>query len=156
MKHNEKKPAYGGSPLCNCVFREIRNQGAWLPERRVKYLERNYFETANSQVFPPAPLIRVEIETRTTQTFSSSWEHMEANSGLTLLSTLVLRRKEYQDRMWLPTTLKRQLQRRKAGRVSKQSSGNRTHRSMSLELCATDDPDIQHAHWQDTAEQLFK
>ena len=54
IKHYEKKPAYGDSPLCNCVFREIRYQGAWLPERRVKYLEMNYFKTANSQVFPPA------------------------------------------------------------------------------------------------------
>ena len=54
IKHYEKKPAYGDSPLCNRVFREIRNQGAWLHERRVKYLEMNYFETANSQVFPPA------------------------------------------------------------------------------------------------------
>ena len=54
IKHYEKKPANGDSPLCNRVFREIRNQGAWLPERRVKYLEMNYFETANSQVFPPA------------------------------------------------------------------------------------------------------
>ena len=57
--------------------------------------------------------------------------------------------------MWLPTTLKRQLQWRKAGRMSKQSSGIRNHRSMSLELCGTDDPDIQHAHWQYTAEQFF-
>ena len=58
--------------------------------------------------------------------------------------------------MWLPTTLKIQLQWRKAGRISKQSSRNRTHRSMSFELCGTDDPDIQHAHWQNTAEQFFK
>ena len=60
---------------------------------------------------------------------------MEANGGLTLLSTLVsCRRKRDQDCMWLPTTLKRQLQWRKAGRMSKQSRGNRIHRSMSLEL----------------------
>ena len=55
IEHYEKKPAYGGSPLCDRMFRETRNQGVLLPERRVKFLEMNNFETANSQVSPPPP-----------------------------------------------------------------------------------------------------
>ena len=138
IERYEKKPcmpAYGGSPFCDRVFRETRNQGAgYLRE------EWNSWKWTTSKQRTPkfsrAPLIRVEIETGTTQTLSSSKEHMEVNGGLTLLSTLVsCRRKRGHDCMWLPTTLnmlKRQLPWRKAGRMSKQSRGN--HRSMSFEL----------------------
>ena len=39
--------------LWPCVQRD-KKPGCWLPERRVKVLEMNNFETANSQVFPHA------------------------------------------------------------------------------------------------------
>ena len=78
---------------------------------------------------------------------------MEANSGLTVLSTLVLRLVLRRKRVPGPHVAAHYSEETAAMENSRKDV--KTVKSMSLELCGTDNPDIQHAHWQNTAEQFL-
>ena len=93
------------------------------------------------------------------QTFSWSREHMEANGGSTLLSTLVFRRTRDQERM--ATHCSEELQQTTAGiecRNSHLKSAPRGHCDRNDGAQTTQTfffVEGTHIHWQATAEQFF-